>query len=165
MNKKFLDIYGNNVKGRFFGTDLGTQIDLMISPDMFNKFVMPCLRKLTFQAKEYGVYSVFHTCGSVIKVIPEIIEAGFDGLNPIQALATGMNAENLAKKFKDKIVFIGGVDTQMLLHEGSAQQVKNKVRYLKDLFENNYIVSPSHDAVMLDVPPKNIAAMAEAAWE
>ena len=108
---------------------------------------------------------MLHSCGSVAKVIPDIIDAGIDGLHPIQALAAGMDAENLAEKFRDKIVFIGGVDTQVLLREGTAKQIKDDVKRLKRLFGNNFIVSPSHEAIMPDVPPENILAMHRAITE
>ena len=165
MNKKLFDEYAPDVDACFFGNDFGTQLDLMISPEMFVKFVMPYQKKITAQAKSYGLYAVLHSCGAVVKAIPEIISAGIDGLHPVQALASGMNAENLAEKFRDKIVFIGGVDTQILLREGTAKQVKEDVKRLKRLFGNNFIVSPSHEAVMPDVPPENLAAASEAAQE
>jgi uroporphyrinogen decarboxylase len=164
-NKKFLDTYSKDISGCFFGIDLGTQRDLMISPEMFGKFVLPYFKKLSKQAKDYGVRAVLHSCGSIAKAIPGILEAGFDGLHPIQALAWGMSAENLSANYKDKIVFIGGVDTQVLLREGNVKKVKDDVRRLKSLFGNNFIVSPSHESILPDVPPENIAAMAEAAWE
>ena len=165
MNKKLFDGYAPDINACFFGNDYGTQLDLMISPGMFRKFVMPYQKKISDQAKSYKLYTFLHSCGSVIKVVPEIIAAGVDGLHPIQALAAGMNAENLAEKFRDKLVFIGGVDTQVLLREGTARQIKEDVRRLKKLFGNNFFVSPSHEAILPDVPPENIAAMAEAAWE
>jgi uroporphyrinogen decarboxylase len=165
MNKKLFDKYAPGINACFFGNDYGTQIDLMISPEMFRKFVMPYQKKISDQAKAYGLYTFLHSCGSVIKAIPEIIAAGIDGLHPIQALAAGMNAENLAEKFKDKLVFIGGVDTQILLREGTAAQIKADVRRLKELFGNNFFVSPSHEAVLPDIPPENLAAMSEAALE
>jgi uroporphyrinogen decarboxylase len=162
---KFFGQYAPDINAYFFGNDYGTQIDLMISPEMFRKFVLPHQKKLVEQAKSYNLYVVQHSCGSVVKVIPDIISCGIDGLHPIQALAAGMNAENLAEKFRDKIVFIGGVDTQVLLREGTAKQVKEDVRRLKNLFGNNFIVSPSHEAIMPDVPPENLAAVSEAVWE
>ena len=165
MNKKFFDEYASDVNACFFGNDFGTQLDLMISPEMFRKFVMPYQKKIAEQAKTYNLYTVLHSCGSVIKAIPDIIAAGIDGLHPIQALAVGMDAENLAEKYNDKIVFIGGVDTQVLLRDGTANQIKEDVRRLKRLFGNNFIVSPSHEAVLPDVPPENLAAMSEATWE
>jgi uroporphyrinogen decarboxylase len=165
MNIKLFGDYAADINACFFGNDFGTQLDLMISPEMFEKFVMPYQKKISDQAKTYGLRTILHSCGSVIRVIPEMIAAGLDGLHPIQALAAGMDAENLAEKFRDKIVFIGGVDTQVLLREGTAKQIKEDVRRLKRLFGNNFIVSPSHEAVLPDVPPANLAAMSEAVWE
>jgi len=69
------------------------------------------------------------------------------------------------EKYNDKIVFIGGVDTQQLLPFGTPEQVRDEVRRLKRLFGPNFIVSPSHEAILPNVPPENIAAMAEAALE
>jgi len=165
MNKKLFDEHAPDIDACFFGNDFGTQLDLMISPEMFCKFVMPYQRKIAAQAKSYGLYAVLHSCGSVIKAIPEMISAEIDALHPIQALAVGMDAENLAEKFRDKIVFIGGVDTQVLLREGTKSQIKQDVRRLKKLFGNNFIVSPSHEAVLPDIPPENLAAASEAALE
>ena len=165
MNDKLYAEHGSGFHALFYGNDYGTQLDMIISPAMFRKFVMPYQKKISDQAKSYGMYSVLHSCGAVSKAIPDMIDAGIDALHPIQALAAGMDAESLAEKFKDKIVFIGGVDTQVLLREGSAAQIKNEVRRLKKILGNNFIVSPSHEAVLPDVPPQNIAAMAEAAAE
>jgi len=100
MNKKLFDAYATDINACFFGNDYGTQLDLMISPEMFKKFVMPYQKKIADQAKSYNLYTFLHSCGSVVKAIPEIIAAGIDGLHPIQALAAGMNAENLADKLK-----------------------------------------------------------------
>ena len=164
-NKKLFDEYATYMSACFFGNDYGTQLDLMVSPEMFRKFIMPYQKKISDQAKTYKLYTFLHSCGSVVKAIPDMIEAGIDGLHPIQAIAAGMNAENLAEKFRDKIVFVGGVDTQVLLREGTTKQIKDDIRRLKRLFGNNFIVSPSHEAILPDVPPENIAAMAEATWE
>ena len=165
MNKKLFDEYAADMNACFFGNDFGTQLDLMISPEMFRKFVMPYQKQIADQAKTYNLHTILHSCGSVVKAIPDMIDAGINGLHPIQALAVGMNAENLSAKFRDKIVFIGGVDTQVLLREGTAKQIKEDVRRLKNLFGSNFIVSPSHEAVLPDIPPENLAAMSEAVWE
>lgn len=165
MNKKLFDEYAPDINACFFGNDYGTQLDLMISPEMFRKFVMPYQKRIAEHAKTYGLHTILHSCGSVIRVIPDMIEAGIDGLHPIQALAAGMDAETLAEKFRDKIVFVGGVDTQVLLRDGTAKQIKEDVRRLKRLFGHNFFVSPSHEAVLPDVPPANLAAMSEAVWE
>ena len=76
-----------------------------------------------------------------------------------------MDAENLAKKYRDKLVFIGGVDTQHLLPFGTPQQIRDEILRLKSLFGPNYIVSPSHESLLQNVPPENVAAMADAVFE
>jgi uroporphyrinogen decarboxylase len=80
-------------------------------------------------------------------------------------MAKNMDAESLAKKYNDKIVFMGGVDTQRLLPFGSGDDIRKEVRRLKGLFGPNFIVSPSHESILPDVPPENIAVLAEAAAE
>ena len=149
----------------FFGNDFGTQLDTLISPEMFDRFVMPGFRKFTDLAHRYGMKVLLHSCGSIYRVIPRLIDAGVDALHPIQARAANMDAETLSREFKDKIVFVGGVDTQQLLPNATPQQVKDEVYRLRDLFGENFVVSPSHESILPDVPWQNVLAMAEAAAE
>jgi uroporphyrinogen decarboxylase len=106
-----------------------------------------------------------HSCGAVREIIPMLIEAGMDGLHPLQARAAGMDAVSLAREYQRDLVFIGGVDTQDLLVHATPGQVKDEVRRLRDLLGPSYIVSPSHEAILPDVPLANVIAMAEAARE
>lgn len=149
----------------FFGNDLGSQLDMLISPELFERFVLPYFKRLIDQAKGYGLPVVLHSCGAIDRIIPKLIDAGVDALHPIQARARNMDAENLARKYKGELVFVGGVDTQRLLPFGTPQQVRDEVRRLKDLFGPNYVVSPSHEALLPNVTPENLAAMAQAARE
>ena len=165
VNEKWFDIIGDRMDAIFFGNDFGSQLDMLISPEMFDKFVMPYFKKITHQAKKRGYKVVLHSCGAVESVIPRLIEAEVDALHPIQAKARNMDAENLAKKYKNDIVFIGGVDTQDLLPFGTAEQVRDEVLRLKEIFGSNFIVSPSHEALLPNVPPENLEAMAKAVTE
>ena len=106
---------------------------------------------------------LLHSCGSIYRVIPRLIDAGVDALHPIQAQAANMDAKTLSREFKDKIVFVGGVDTQQLLPQATPGQVKDEVHRLRDLFGPNFVVSPSHESILPDVPWENVQAMAEAA--
>jgi len=165
VNERWFDIIGDRMDALFFGNDFGSQLDLLISPQMFDKFVMPYFRRFTQQAKNRGYKVVLHSCGAIDKVIPRLIDAGVDALHPIQAKARGMDAESLAKKYNGKIVFIGGVDTQELLPFKSPLEVREEVKRIKDLFGPNFIVSPSHEALLPNVPPENIEAMADEAFK
>lgn len=160
VNAKWFDIIGDRMDAIFFGNDFGSQLDMLISPEMFDKFVMPYFRKITEQAKKRGYKVVLHSCGAIEKVIPRLIDAGADALHPIQARARGMDAAALAAKYNGKIVFIGGIDTQELLPFGTAAQVADETRRVVDLLGPNFIVSPSHEALLPNVPPANLAAMA-----
>ena len=84
-----------------------------------------------------------------------------DIIHPIQALAAGMQPDNLKNLFGDKVSFCGGVDTQELLPNGTPDEVMAKVKELREIFPTGLIISPSHEAVQSDVPPRNIEAMFE----
>jgi len=149
----------------FFGNDFGTQRDLIISPRHFEEFILPWFRRFTDQARSRGHQVILHSCGSIARVIPRLIASGVNCLHPLQARAAGMEAESLARDFQGKIAFLGGIDTQQLLVHGSPADVRAEVRRLKDVFGPWWIVSPSHEALLPNVPPQNVAAMAEAALE
>ncbi len=162
-NARFFAQAGELLDGYFFGNDFGTQLDLFIHPEMFDRFILPWFRRFTEQAHGFGCQVILHSCGSVHKVIDRLIDAGVDALHPLQALATGMDADALAARFKGRIAFMGGVDTQHLLVNGTPQQVYDDTRRVMDRLGPCLVVSPSHEAVLPNVPPDNLAAMARAA--
>jgi uroporphyrinogen decarboxylase len=164
-NEKLFNLAGNKIDAFFFGNDFGSQLDLLISPEHFDRFVMPYFREFTEQAHRHGYKVALHSCGSIDRVIPRLIDAGVEALHPIQAMARNMDAESLAKKYNGKIVFMGGVDTQRLLPFGKPEEVRAGTRRLRELFGPNFIVSPSHESILPNVSPENITAMAEAAAE
>jgi len=164
-NERFFRLAGDLVDGFFFGNDFGTQVDLLISPSQFEKFVLPWFLRFSQQGHRHGYQVILHSCGSIHRVIDILIDAGVDCLHPLQARARKMDAETLARDFGGKIAFLGGVDTQRLLNHASPREVKAEVRRLKETLGPHYIISPSHEAILPDVPPRNVAAMAEAAFE
>lgn len=176
VNSKVLEFYlkANEIfyeatKGKLhavlIGNDMGSQRGLMLSPEMVRRFIIPGCKKLVEQAHSYGLKVIYHSCGSIVDIIPDLIEAGVDVIHPIQALAAGMDPHNLKEKFGGKVSFCGGVDTQDLLVNGSTEDVKAKVRELRSIFPTGLIISPSHEAIMPDVPPENIRALFDVATE
>ena len=157
------EIFYEATKGRLnavlIGNDMGSQRGLMLSPDMVRRFIMPGCKKLVEQAHSYGLKVIYHSCGSIVDIIPDLIEAGVDIIHPIQALAAGMEPQGLKEKFGDKVSFCGGVDTQDLLVNGTPEDVKNKVKELRTIFPTGLIISPSHEAILPDIPPANIQAL------
>ncbi|MFH1998307.1 MAG: uroporphyrinogen decarboxylase family protein [Planctomycetota bacterium] len=162
-NQRFLGTAASQLEACFFGNDLGSQQNLLISPEAFDKFVLPGIKKVVAHVRSFDLKVMLHSCGAVAKVIPAFIECGIDALHPLQARAKDMHAENLAQKFKDHIAFVGAVDTQDLLSFRSAEEVGDEVRRLKDTLGHRFVVSPSHEALLPNVPVENVIAMRDAA--
>jgi uroporphyrinogen decarboxylase len=156
-----------NTKGKLdavlIGNDFGSQCSLMLSRDLIREFVWPGTKALIDQAKAHGLKVIHHSCGAIRDLIPDLIELGVDVIHPIQALAKGMEAEGLARDFAGQVSFCGGVDAQNLLVRGSAAEVATRVKQLRELFPTGLIISPSHEAILPDIPPANIKALFETA--
>ncbi len=164
-NEIFYEATKGKLHAVLIGNDMGSQRGLMLSPEMVRRFIIPGCKKLVDQAHSYGLKVIYHSCGSIIDIIPDLVEAGVDVIHPIQALAAGMTPQNLKGKFEGQVTFCGGVDTQDLLVNGTAEDVKKKVRELRQIFPTGLIISPSHEAIMPDVPPANIKALFDEATQ
>lgn len=161
-NEIFFEYTKGMLDAVLIGNDFGTQTGLIVSPDDLREFVFDGTKKIIEQAHSYGVKVVHHSCGAISEIIPDLIECGADVIHPIQALAKGMEPDKLYKQFGDKVSFAGGVDAQYLLVNGSVEEVKDKVAQLREIFSSGLIVSPSHEAILPDISPENIRAIAEA---
>ncbi len=163
------EIFYTATKGKLdavlIGNDFGSQTALILSRDLIREFVFPGTRALVQQAKDHGLKVIHHSCGSIRELIPDLAEMGVDAVHPIQALARGMDAEGLAKDFAGKVAFCGGVDAQNLLVNGTPDAVRQRVRELRKLFPTGLIISPSHEAILPDIAPENIAALFDAVRE
>ena len=160
--KIFLEATKGKVHAILIGDDMGSQRALMISPDQVEEFVTPGAKKLIDIAHSYGVKVIYHSCGSIYEAIPAIIETGADAIHPIQAKAANMEPWRLKENFGDKVSFCGGVDTQDLLPNGTPEDVKAKVKELREIFPTGLIISPSHEALQIDVPAENVKALFDA---
>jgi uroporphyrinogen decarboxylase len=164
-NERFYAAAGDLMDGFFFGNDFGSQQGLVCSPVDLERFVFPWFRRFARQGRQHGYQVAVHSCGSVQRLIGSMIDAGVQCLHPLQALAQDMGAERLAHDFKGRIAFMGGVDAQQLMTFGTPEDVRADVRRVKSLLGPNLIVSPSHEAILPNVPPENVEALAQAAVE
>jgi uroporphyrinogen decarboxylase len=116
--------------------------------------------------KHTSAFIHLHSCGSIYKLIPDLIELGVDALNPVQIAAKDMDSSKLAAEFGDRLSFWGGIDSQTVLPKGTVDDVKAEVRRcISDLAPGGgYIVGAVHN-IQPDVPVENILAMYEAAKE
>lgn len=164
-NCRCLEEAGDYLSAAFFGNDLGTQISMLIGLESFDEFIYPYMKEIIGVMKAADLPVAMHSCGVIEPLIPRLIDAGVDILHPLQAKATGMDAENLAGKYGGYLTFMGGVDAQELLPFGTPQQIREEVLRLRDIFKDDFIVSPSHEALLQNIPFENVLAMAQAAKE
>ncbi len=167
--EKMLEVVGDNVDVCLHSDDLGTQKGAMISADMYRALIKPSHTRLVNRIKKGakgGVKVLFHSCGSVRTLIPDLIETGIDALNPVQVSAAGMDSKELKDAFGSELTFWGGVDTQDVLPHGTPAQVKDEVkRRIDDLAPGGGFVFAAVHNIQADVPPENIQAMLEAFQE
>lgn len=161
-NRRIFRRLAGKLDAFFFGNDFGTQLDLIISPAFFRRFVLPTIQELAAQAHGYGLPVMAHSCGAIGAIIPDLIEAGVNALNPLQALAAGMDADSLSV-YRDSLLFVGGVDTQQLLPGATPQQVKREVYRIREHLGEGWIVAPSHESPPSAIPLENLTAMRDAA--
>jgi len=143
-----------------FGDDFASQLNILMSPEHWRKYFKPAWSRLFSLVKQHGYKVMFHSCGSVYKVIPDLIDIGLDILYPIQVKATSMEIELLHKQFGNSLAFYGGIDVQDLLPFGSVEEVKQEIIRIAKIFEKSggYILSTSH-VIMEDVPEENILTL------
>ncbi len=160
LNRRFFELAGDSMEAYKISHDFGTQRDVMMSPEMFEEFVFPYLKEQIDLGHKYGYHVLMHCCGAIRKILPRLLELGIDLLHPIQARADGMDAESLVP-LKGKVTFVGGIDTQELLVNGSPAEVEREVRRVISVL-GPLVISPSHEALLPNVPPENVEAMARA---
>ncbi|MBN1131944.1 MAG: hypothetical protein JXR52_05670 [Bacteroidales bacterium] len=158
-NELFYDATKGYLDAVLIGNDFGGQKGLLVDPQSIREFVFPGIKLLIDQAKSYGLKVMYHSCGSIFPLIPDFINLGVDVIHPIQALATDMSVEHMHDNFAGKTAFCGGIDAQYLLVEGTPGEVFKRVQEVKGLFPTGLVISPSHEAVLPDIPPENIEAM------
>ncbi len=144
------------------GTDFGAQNRPFISPQSFRELYQPFYRRVNDWIHAHTSWKTFiHTCGSVMPLIPGIIEAGFDILNPVQTSAANMEPAELKAHFGDQVTFWGGgVDTQHTLPFGTPDEVREQVRERIQIFGpgGGFVFNPIHN-VQARVPVENLLAM------
>lgn len=161
----FLEALGDNVDIIKIGDDLGTQENLLISPDMYRRILKPVHADyIRFIKERTKARLFFHSDGDVEPLIGDFIEIGVDILNPVQTSAGSMSdLPALKRRYGKNIVFCGGIDTHRVLPQGSVADVREEVRRVLQVMApgGGYMAAAVH-TVMDDVPPENILAMVDA---
>ncbi len=150
------------------GDDLGMQSGPQMSPETYRELFLPRHKIIYSCAKQLsGAHIFMHNCGGVYQLIPSLIEAGVEILNPVQTSARYMEPERLKREFGRELTFWGGgCDTQQMLVAGTPEQVREDVRRRLEIWMpgGGYVWNQVHN-VLADVPAENVVAMLEAAYE
>ncbi len=151
-----------------FGDDLGTNTGPFMPAAKYDEFFKPRHRILCdYVKRNSSAHTMLHCCGGIYELIPGLIEAGFEILNPVQINAYGMDPQRLKNEFGKDITFWGGgINTQSILNRATPGEVKSHVRKNIEIFskDGGYIFNTVHN-ILPDVPPQNIVAMFEAVQE
>ena len=162
----FLDAVGDQIDIILFGDDLGMQYGPQISPAMYDEYFKPRETAMWSRVKEKCPHLkiMLHCCGGVRELMPGLIEAGLDAINPVQVSCTGMEPAGLKRDFgKDMVFWGGGCDTQSVLPLATPQEVAAHVRAEVDMLApgGGFVFQQVHN-IMANVPPENVVAMYEA---
>jgi uroporphyrinogen decarboxylase len=148
-----------------FGDDLGLDTGGFMSPDIYRSLFKPRHAKLCAYVKEHsGMATFLHSCGSIYELLPDLIDAGYDIINPVQTNARNMEPERLKMEFGKDITFWGGgIDTRTVLNNGTPAQVRAQVLERLKIFSpgGGFVFNTVHN-MLPDVPPANIVAMFDA---
>ncbi len=133
--------------------DLGTQQNLMLSPAMFRRFLLPAYEACFDEVRQRGVRIDFHSCGAVETIIPDLIAIGVDILNPVQVTAN--DRQRVKKMVHGKMAVLGGIDSR-IVHTGTVADIRREVRHAFDIWApgGGWIAAP--DQVLTGAPVDNV---------
>lgn len=163
--KKLIELGADMIWG---GDDFGTQESMIMDPESWRIHFKPRMKMMfdEFRKVNPNIKIAWHTCGSVLPIIPDLIEIGLDVLNPLQPLAKGMNPDFLKNTYGNELSFFGGIDVQNLLPNSTPENIKNEVHRIGAVYGKGggYLIAPAHN-IQDDTPTENIMAFFEAVKE
>ena len=164
---RFLRTVAPHIDIIMFGDDLGMQSGPQVSPAMYREYFKPRERTMWQLVKQRAPHLriQLHCCGGVRELLPDLIDAGLDAINPVQITCRGMDAAGLKRDFGRQLTFWGGgCDTRDVLIKGTPAQVRDHVRKLIEIWRpgGGFVFQQVHN-ILADVPPANVVAMYDAA--
>ena len=140
----------------------------MTSPEIYRTLFKPRHKILCDYVKKNSAMKTFlHSCGSIYMLLPDLIEAGFDVINPLQTNCMDMEPDKIKKEFGKEVTFWGGgCDTRHILNHATPQEVKDHVKERIDILApgGGYVFNTVHN-IINGVPPENVIAMWDALQE
>jgi len=167
VSRRIFDAAGDVIDIFFIGNDLGSQTGPLLGEDLFQRFILPHLKRFIDLGHGYGLKVMLHCCGGFAPLIPAMIEAGLDGVHAIQPSCRGMDLRTLKAEFGDKILFNGCIDSHHVLIKGDPESVREKTREVIDVMKpgGGFVAGASHDTILEETPVENVVAMFDAIRE
>lgn len=167
--EKIMPVIGKYIHLIQFGDDLGTQEALQISPKMYREMIQPYhARQYQYIRNNYPNVKVFlHSCGAIYDLLPDLIDAGIEVLNPVQISAKGMDPVKLKKEYGKRITFWGGgANMQYTVPGGTIEHIKKEVKELISIFApgGGYVFNQVHN-IQANISPEKILAIYDTALE
>lgn len=167
--EKYLGAVGRYIQIIQVGDDLGTQQGMQMSLPMYRELIKPYHARIYQYVRERhpGVAVFLHCCGAVRELIPDLIEAGVQILNPVQISAAGMDPARLKREFGKEITFWGGgANMQYTVPSGSLDQIRREVRELIEIFApgGGFVFTQVHN-IQAHIEPEKVLAIYDTALE
>ena len=161
VSQRIFDIAAEAIDVFFIGNDFGGQSGPLLSPSLFDRFVMPHLKRLVDLGRVYGLKVQLHCCGGFEPLIPAMIRAGLDGLHAIQPCCAGMDLATLKARYGRQILFNGAIDSHHVLIKGTPDTVRQRTTEVLTIMApgGGYIAGASHDYILEETPVDNVVAM------
>jgi uroporphyrinogen decarboxylase len=160
----FLSVVGRYVHVVEIADDYGTNVGPMFNPRIYTRYFKPRYRKTIELIKRKAPQAkvLMHNDGAIRKFIPDLIDTGFEILNPIEGHLPGMDPVELKREFGKDLTFQGGVDVKTVLNNGTADDVRREVRLRIEQMgaDGGYVLAPAHNFGN-DIPLQNMLAFFE----
>ncbi len=164
VSQRIFDAAADAIDIFFIGNDFGSQNGPLLSPEQFDRFMLPHLKRLVNLGHAYGLKVQLHCCGGFEPLIPAMIAAGLDGLHAVQPCCRGMDLVRLKSRYGDRILFNGAIDSHHALIEGTPESIRRRTCEVLQIMapRGGYIAGASHDYILEETPVENVVAMFDA---
>jgi uroporphyrinogen decarboxylase len=163
-SERVFDEAGDLIDVFFIGNDFGSTTGPLLGPELYARFISPCMRRLIALGHERGLKVMLHCCGGFRPLIPLMIEDGLDGLHALQPHCAGMEPSSLKRDFGSRLLLNGAIDSQSVLIEGTPDFVRAETLRTLSLLApgGGYVAGASHDYLLEETPVENVLAMFDA---
>jgi hypothetical protein len=161
VNERIFAEVGDLIDIFFIGNDLGSNNGALIGEDLFQEYLFGKFKKMADLGHAYGSKVLLHCCGGFRELMPQMIQAGIDGVHAIQPSCYGMELSGLKKDFGDRLLFNGCIDSQHVLIEGDPGYVRQQTARTLEIMKpgGGFIAGASHDFLLPETPLENVLAM------